>query len=72
MRREEGVRAIILYFLVVIVGKSSETSHSASNSTANGLTMLYRSEIDDDGAERPPLCHFSPISGRITVIPVPI
>ena len=46
MRREEGVRAKMLYFLVIIVGTSSETSHSAFNSTTNGLAMLYRSQFD--------------------------
>ena len=48
MRREEGVRAIILYFLVVIVGTSSETSHSAFKSTRNELAMLFRSQFDPD------------------------
>ena len=46
MRR--GVRAIILYFLVIIVGTNSETSYSAFNSTRNGLAMLYRSQFDPD------------------------
>ena len=49
MRR--GVRAIILNFLVVIVESSSETSHRAFNSSNNGRTVLYRSQIDDLDAE---------------------
>ena len=49
MRHEEGVRAIILNFLVSMVDLSCETSHSASNSTDTERAMLYRSEIDDNG-----------------------
>ena len=46
----EGVVLVkMVYFLVNMVEMSSETFHSASNSTANGLTMLERSEIDDYG-----------------------
>ena len=36
-----------------------ETSHSALNDSNNGRTMLYRSEIDNHGAEISPLRHFS-------------
>ena len=42
-----------------MVELSSETSHSAPNGSINGRTMLYRSEIDNHGAEISPLCHFS-------------
>ena len=47
MRGEEGFRAIILYFLFIVVKLSSETSRSASNIINNGRAMLYRSEFDD-------------------------
>ena len=47
------------YLLVTVVELSSETSHSAFNSTADGRAMLHRPEIDDDGAEILPLGHFS-------------
>jgi len=42
-----------------MVELSSETSHGAFNNTVDGRAMLYRSEIDDCGAEISPLCHFS-------------
>ena len=51
MRREEGVRAIILYFLLIVVVLGSETSRSASNVIKNGRAVLYRSGFDDAGAE---------------------
>ena len=51
MRREEGVRAIILYFLLIVVVLGSETSRSASNVINNGRAVLYRSGFDDAGAE---------------------
>ena len=38
---------------------SSETTHSAPNGSDDGRTMLYRSEIDNHGAEISPLRHFS-------------
>ena len=41
----------MLHFLVIIVELSSETSHSAFNTTIDGRAMLYRPEIDDDGEE---------------------
>ena len=41
----------MLYFLVTMVELSSDTSHSAFNSTINGRTMLSRPEIDDNGEE---------------------
>ena len=62
----------MLHFLVTMVELSSETSQSESNDTIDGRSVLNRSEIDDDGAEIPPLYHFSPISGPFTVVPVPI
>ena len=42
-----------------MVELSYETSHSASNDSNDGRAMLYRSEIDNHGAEISPLCHFS-------------
>ena len=42
-----------------MVELSYETSHSASNDSNGGRAMLYRSEIDNHGAEISPLCHFS-------------
>ena len=51
MRREEGVRAKMLYFLVNMVDSSFETSQSASKSTDKGRAMLDRSEIDGDGEQ---------------------
>ena len=51
----------MLYFLANMVELSSETSHSAFNGTTDGRAVLYRSEIDDDGAEISPLYHFSHI-----------
>ena len=39
----------MMYFLISMVESTSETSHSASNSTDKGRAMLDRSEIDDDG-----------------------
>ena len=59
----------MLYFLVTMVESSSETSHSASNDSMYGRAMLYRSEIDDHGAEISPVCHFS--AGGPTV-PIPM
>ena len=49
----------MLYFLANMVELSSETSHSAYNSTIDGRAMLYRTEIDHDGAQISPLGHFS-------------
>ena len=51
--------AKMLHFLATIVELSSDTSHSASNDSNNGRTMLYRSEIDNHGTDISPLCHFS-------------
>ena len=45
----------MLHFLVTMVELSSETSQSESNDTIDGRSVLNRSEIDDDGAEIPPL-----------------
>ena len=41
----------MIHFLVTMVELSSETSHSAFNTTIDGRAMLYRPEIDDDGEE---------------------
>ena len=41
--------AMILYFLVIMVESSSETSRCASNSTYGERAVLYSFEIDDDG-----------------------
>ena len=41
--------AMILYFLVIMVESSSNTSHSASNRTYGERVVLYSFEIDDDG-----------------------
>ena len=47
-RMPRGVEmANMRYFLLIAVGLSSETSHSASNIINNGRVMLYRSEFDD-------------------------
>ena len=46
MRREGDEMVKMMYFLVNMVDSSFETSHSASNSTTNGLAMLYRSQFD--------------------------
>ena len=51
----------MLYFLANMVELSSETSHSAYNSTIDGRAMLYGPEIDDDGAEISPFGHFSTV-----------
>ena len=50
--------AIILYFLVTMVESSSETDHSASNSTYGERAVLYSLGIDDDGVEISLLYHF--------------
>ena len=49
MRREGGGMAKMPNFLINMVDLSSETSHSASNSTDTGRAPLYKSEIDDNG-----------------------
>ena len=41
----------MLHFLVIFVELSSETSHSAFNTTIDGRAMLYGPQIDDDGEE---------------------
>ena len=51
-RMLRGVEMVkMMYFLVTVVDSTSETSHSASNSTGKGRAMLERSEIDDDGEQ---------------------
>ena len=59
--------AIILYFLIIMVESSSETSRSASNSTYDERAVLYSFEIDDDGVEISLLCHFGAVSLRVPV-----
>ena len=59
-----GGEARILKFLATVFELSSESSHGASNGSNSGRTMLYRSEIDNNGAEISPLCHFSAGSRR--------
>jgi len=49
----------MLAFLINMVELSSKTCHSAFYSSIDGHAMLYRSEIDNYGAEISPLCHFS-------------
>ena len=59
--------AMILYFLVIMVESSSDTSHSASNSTYGERAVLYSFEIDDDGVDISVLCHFGGGSPRVPV-----
>ena len=56
--------AKMLHFLVTVVELSSETCHGASSDSNSRHTILYRSEIDNHGAEISPLCHFSAGSRR--------
>ena len=60
----------ILHFLFIVVESSSETSHSASNSTGNGRAMHYRSEFDDYAAKISHYYYFS-AGGREPPIPDP-
>ena len=55
----EGKIVSMVYLVVIIIELSYETSHSAYNSTIDGRAMLYRTEIDHDGAQISPLGHFS-------------
>ena len=55
----------MLYFLANMVELSSETSHSAYNSTIDGRAMLHRPEIDEDGAEISP---FDPFQCRMAAL----
>ena len=66
---EAPILDIILYFLVIMVESSSETSHSASNGTYGERAVLYSFEIDDDGVEISHLYHFGAGSPRM---PVPV
>ena len=66
---EAPILAIILYFLIIMVESSSETSRSASNSTYDERAVLYSFEIDDDGVEISHLYHFGAGSPRM---PVPV
>ena len=59
--------AMILYFLVTTVEFSSETSHSASNSTYGERAVLYSFEIDGDGVEISHLYHFGAGSPHVPV-----
>ena len=54
----------ILHFLVIMAESSSETSHSASNSTYDERAVLYSFEIDDDGVEISLLYHFGAVGPR--------
>ena len=59
-----GGEAKMLQFLATVIELSSETSRGASNDSNSGRTMLYRSKIDNHGAEISPSCHFSAGSRR--------
>ena len=54
--------AIILYFLIIMVESSSETSRCASNSTYGERAMLYSFKIDDDGVDISLLYHFGAVA----------
>ena len=47
-----------------MVDSSSETAHSASNSTYDERAVLYSFEIDDDGVEISRLYHFGAVGPR--------
>ena len=49
----------MLTFLINMVELSSKTCHMAFDNSIDGHAVLYRSEIDNYGAEISPLCHFS-------------
>ena len=66
---EAPILDILLYFLVITVESSSETSHSASNGTYGERAVLYSFEIDDDGVDISVLCHFG---GGSPCVPVPM
>ena len=59
----------ILHFLVTMAESSSETSHSAFNSTYGERAVLYSFEIGDDGVEISLLYHFGAI-GRGRTVPI--
>ena len=61
---EAPILAIILYFLIIMVESSSETSRSASNSTYDERAVLHSFEIDDDGVEISLLYHFGAVGPR--------
>ena len=61
--------AIMLYSLIIMVESSSESSHSASNSTHGERAVLYSFEIDDDGVEISLLYHFGAV-GRGRTVPI--
>ena len=48
---EAPILAIILYFLIIMVESSSETSRSASNGTGGERAVLYSFEVDDNGEQ---------------------
>ena len=60
----------MLHFLIAMVELSYETSHRAFNSTIDGRAMLYRPEIDHDGAQISSLGHFSTGGGGVRTGPV--
>jgi len=49
----------ISYLLATMVEFGSVTQYTAVNITTDGRAVLFRSEIDDGGAEMSPRCHFS-------------
>ena len=50
----------ISYLLATRVDFGSVKHHTAVNITTDGCAVLFRSEIDDRGAEIPPRCHIEP------------
>ena len=64
---EAPILAIILYFLIIMVESSSETSRSASNSTYDERAVLYSFEIDVDGVEISHLYHFGAVCHRVPI-----
>ena len=56
--------AIILHFLIIMVESSSESSHSASNSTYGERAVLYSFEVDDNGEQLCPRTANPHVGGR--------
>ena len=48
---EAPILVIILYFLIIMVESSSETSHSSFDSTYGERAVLYSFEVDDNGEQ---------------------
>ena len=59
----------MMYFLISMGESTSETSHSASNSTDKERAMHYGSEIDDYGAK---ISHYHYFSAGGCEGPVPV